>query len=286
MEFAWQVAPRLKIIAGGRVDKDSRISDPSYTPRGAVVFNVTDALTAKYTYSWAYISPAPYFDASYDRGDVLAIPSNSLQPETSKTHEFNLTYNKEDFNLGLSLYYGDQSNLILVSDSNQGGLVFIGTEGTDDQRRGLVQSRNSGSSHNAGLDIYGRAKLTNCLSTWFSYSYTTYEQTTDGVIAGLNGLSQHNFRLGATWAVTPKLFITPSLVGRSTPRNVTPGPLVDELKNPWVANLHILYKAADSLDVFVDLRNITDNHYATTGFTPGAVPQETFSGVFGLRFTF
>ena len=289
LEFSWQIAPKLKVIAGARVDKDTRIEDPSYTPRAAVIYDLTDALTAKYSYSWAYISPAPYFNAAYDRGDVIAVPNSSLQPETSKTHELSLTYNKDAFNLGLSLYYGDQSSLILVSDGafQQNTIldpVFVDVEGTSPRK--VVTSVNSGKSRNAGLDFYGKAKLTRSLSTWFSYSFTTYEETTAGAITGLKGISQHNFRLGATWAITPNLFVTPSLVARSTPRNLNPGTLADELHNPWEANLHILYTPREYLEFYADLRNITDNHYAQTQFTPSASPQETFSGMIGMRLSF
>lgn len=289
LEFTWQANPRLKVIAGGRVDKDTRIEEPSYTPRGALVYEVTDALTVKYSYSWAYISPAPYFAATYDRGDVLAINNPALQPEKSKTHELNLTYSKEAFSLGLSLYYGNQSSLILVSDGNlQPNVlldpVFVDVEGTSSRK--LVTSVNSGKSRNAGVDFYGKAKMADNFSTWFSYSYTTYEETTAGIITGLKGISQHNFRLGATWAITSNLFVTPSLVARSTPRNVTGGTLDDELNNPWQANLHILYAPKDCLEFYIDIRNITDNHYALTQFTPYASPQETFSGVLGMRLSF
>ncbi len=289
LELSWQIASRLKVIAGGRVDKDTRIDDPSYTPRGAIIYNVTDAITAKYTYSWAYISPAPYFDASYDRGDILATSNPNLQPETSKTHEVNFTYNKDPINLGLSLYYGTQSSLILVSDgafpaNTLLNPVFVDVAGTSS--RALVNSVNSGKSSNAGLDFYGKAKLTRNLSTWFSYSYTTYEEMTGGITTGLKGISQNNFRLGATWAITPQLFVTPSLIARSTPRNVAGGTLTDELHNPWEVNLHILYAPKDYIEFFADLRNITNNHYALTQFTAFASPQETFSGVFGLRIAF
>ncbi len=289
LEFSWKITPKLKVIAGARVDKDTRIADPSYTPRGSLIYNLTDALTAKYTYSWAYISPAPYFDATYDRGDVLAVSNPGLQPETSKTHEFDLTYNKDALNFGLSLYYGVQSSLILVSD---GALqpnilldpVYVDVQGT--QTRQLVNSVNSGKSRNAGVDVYGKAKLTRSFSTWFSYSYTSYEEMTAGVTSGLKGISQHNFRLGATWAITPHLFVTPSLVARSTPRNVDPSFLQGELENPWEANLHILYTPKECLQFYADLRNITNNHNALTQLTPAASPQETFSGVFGVRLSF
>ena len=292
VETTWQINPKLKVIAGTRIDKDSRISEPSHTPRGAIVYNITDSLTAKYTYSWAYISPSPYFNATYDRGDILAISNPNLKPETSKTHELNFSYAKPAYNLGLSFYYGEQSDLILVSD---GGLsqnivlndAYVGVEGTAAQHRTIVHSVNGGTSRNVGMDFYGKAKLAENLSTWFSYSLTSFDESAGGVTLGLKGLSEHNFRLGATWAITPKLFLTPSLVAMSTPKNLSTSALTGETKNPWEINLHLLYKPRGNMEVYADLRNITDNHNATTGFSYGsATPQETFTGVLGLRFTF
>lgn len=290
LEVGWEITPSLKVIAGGRVDKDTRIEDPSYTPRGAIIYKVTDELTAKYTYSWAYISPAPYFGfATYDRGDVLNTSNPELQPETSKTHELSFTYVKDKVDLGLSMYYGEQSNLILVSDVGSEpnilqDLVFLDVAGT--QARTLTRTVNSGTSYNAGVDFYGRVKLARSLSSWFSYSYTTFEAETAGEYSGLNGISAHNFRLGATWAVTDKFFITPSLVARSTPKNLDAGRLADEMNTPWELNLHLLYKPTDHVEIYASIRNLTNNHNATTAFLPNAQPQETFGGVLGLRISF
>jgi len=290
IEPTWKITSKLKLVLGGRIDKDTRIDEPSYTPRASIIYNLTDALTVKYTYSWAYVSPAPYFSyATYDRGDILNVSNPNLRPETSKTHEIDLNYNKEAFNLGLSLYYGNESNLILVSDLDSkpniiNNLVYLDLAGT--QKRQLTETVNSGESRNAGLDFYGKAKITRSLSTWFSYSYTTYQQTTDGVVTGLDGISQNNFRLGVTWAITPKLFVTPSLVARSTPKNVVGGALAGDLENPWEADLNILYKPKNYLEFYATLRNITNNHYALTGFVGEAIPQETFNGVIGVRMSF
>jgi outer membrane receptor protein involved in Fe transport len=290
LELGWQINPVLKVVAGGRVDKDSRIEDPSYTPRGAVIYNVTDHFTAKYTYSWAYISPAPYFGfATYDRGDILNTSNPNLQPETSKTHEVSFVYDKDPLSLGLSLYYGEQSNLILVSDVGSGpnilsDIVYIDAEGTES--RTLTNTVNSGTSKNVGADLFGKAKINRSLSSWFSYSYTTFESKTAGAVSGLEGLSTHNFRLGITWAITPKLFFTPSLIARSTPRNVDAGPLGTELDTPYEINAHLLYKHSSNVEFYADLRNATNAHNALGGFIPYAIPQEGFSGVLGVRVRF
>ncbi len=289
-ELAWQITPNLKIIGGGRVDQDSRISEPSYTPRAAVIYKLTEELTAKYTYSWAYISPAPYFAfATYDRGDILNTSNPEVQPEESQTHELGLTYNNDVVDVGLSLFYGEQDNLILISDVGSGpniveDIVYLDLAGT--MPRTLTRTVNSGSSENAGGDFFVRAKLNEKLSTWFSYSYVTFEQTTAGRSTGLQGLSQHNFRYGLTWAILDDLYVTPSLVARSTPANIDAGRLSGELSNPWEINLHLLYAPTEACEIYMGLSNVTDNRNALTGFLPSAIPQETFGGVVGMRIRF
>ncbi len=289
-EMDWKISPKLKAVLGGRVEKDSRIETPAYTPRGALIYQINHELTARYSYSWAYISPAPYFGFStYDRGDILNTSNPGLKPELSKTHELGLNYNKDSIDIGLTAYYGTQSSLILVSDvGSQPNIllekVFLDLAGT--QPRTLTHTVNSGTSHNFGVDFYGKFKITRDLSTWYSYSYTTFEAMTAGRSSGLNGISNHNFRLGFTWAITPRLFVTPSLIARSTPENVNAGKLGSELHNPWEINLHLLYKATDSLEIYAGLSNITNNHNATTALLPTALPQETFGGVLGVRYTY
>ena len=70
---------------------------------------------------------------------------------------------------------------------------------------------------------------------------------------------------------------------RSTPENVRAGQLARELQNPWDVNLYALYRYRDGMDVFLNLRNITNHHYALGGFTGDAITQETFNGVAGVR---
>jgi outer membrane receptor for ferrienterochelin and colicin len=288
LEGDWQVLEKLKLMAGVRVDKDTRIDDPSITPRAGAIWKATDELTVKYKYAEAYISPAPYFAYNvYQNNYQISTANPDLQPEESKTHEVDFNYAKKDFQLGLALYHGNQENLIQISDRNL-PLNVIETVYLDPaltQPMYLIQSANGGSSWNQGLDFYGRCNF-GPVSPWFSYSYTEFEMEADGGCWGLNGISAHNGRLGVTWAVTPKLFITPSFMIRSTPENVAPGALEDELKMPYQLNLYALYNLTDSVDLFMDLRNVTDHHYAQNGLYGTAVPQETFSGAAGVRATF
>ncbi len=287
LEAQWQVLDNLRVIGGVRVTKDDHFDQIPITPRAAVVYNVTDEFTAKYIYTEAFVAPAPYFAfATFDNGTLLATTNPNVAPETAKTHEVNLTYDRENVGLGVAAYYGTQGSLITVADRNAPQNLVADPVFVNGSQRRLVRTANGGDSERFGVDIYGKITF-GAFRTWFSYSYVDFEETNAGMSSGLPGISAHNGRVGTTCWFGPKLFITPSLVIRSTPENVTnAGTLASELNTPWEINLYVLYKHTDYLDLFVDLRNITDHHYALVSFTGDAFPQETFNGMAGVRLTY
>lgn len=297
IEGAWQVTDHLKLIGGTRITSDTRLHETPVTPRASVVYGLTNNVTAKYIYTEAFVAPAPYFGfATFDNGSQLATSNPNLQAEKARSHEVNLNYAKENLNLGISGYYGEQSNLILVADRGAAANVIgnqqvteVDANGNVIGQRTLVHSANGGNSRNFGVDLYGRATF-GPFSPWASYSYVDFQQTVDGVTTGVAGTSRHNGRLGVTWAATNKLFITPSMVIRSTPENVIPDGLhLGSL--PFELNLHMLYNITDHWHAFVDIRNLTNHKYALGGFagnTQGvfATPQEGIHGVVGLELTY
>ena len=285
------LSEKLSLIAGTRVTKDTRFDDIPFTPRAALVYKVTDEVTAKYIYTRAYVAPAPYFgNATYANSALLATSNPNLKPEKSETHEVNLTYNQTNLSLGASVYYGKQHDIITVSDRDLPQNVVIPTvylNGDPNQPLTLVRASNGGSSDSYGADLYGRATL-GAWSSWFSYSYVNFQEKNAGMTYDMAGASKHNGRLGVTWAITDKLYTTPSLVIRSTPENTPGGNLANELKTPWEIDWYTLYQLTAHMDLFADLRNVTDHHYALAGFGAGglAIPQETFNGMVGLKALF
>src|SRR5205823_7251668 len=124
--------------------------------------------------------------------------------------------------------------------------------GTPIGARQLISARNGGRSQNAGFDLFGRATFGQ-FSPWASYSYVNAQISVPGTGFPLNestpGVSKHSGRLGVTWAATPRLFITPSLVIRSTPQNVLPSngvtsshSLARQLDTPYHIDLSVIYR--------------------------------------------
>ena len=295
-ELRWRVTDQLKLTAGSRVTKDDRSRDIPTMPRAALIYNVTPEWTAKLVYGRGYIAPGPYFGyATFENDTALGTTNPDLKPVTARNLEGSLTYHRKDLSLGLSVYDSRQKDL--VAPGNRGlpanvvrPVVYL--NGDPRQPRVLVYSANSGTSRSLGADFYGRATR-GPFSPWFSYSYVDHETQVRGRSTGLPGLSRHNGRLGLTWAAASRLFLTPSLVIRSTPENVTAARLGTALHNPSFVNLHVLYSLRPDAEVFADFRNLANQRNALGGFgtlpgesAPRAIPQETFSAIAGVRLKF
>ena len=288
-ELGWRLTDRLRAVGGTRVTKDTRFDDIPFTPRAALIYDLTEHLTAKYIYTRAYVAPAPYFaNATYDNGVLLATANPDLRPETADTHEINLTFNRKNLMVSASGYYGCQHDIITLSDrAAEQNIVTTEAylDGDHGQRRTLVMTANGGDSESYGADLFTQGTWGD-MNLWASYSYVDFNGSNPGTAAGLPGISKHNGRLGVTWEPVTKLFVTPSLVIRSKPENVADGALANELQTPYEINLYVLYKATRRVDTFVTVRNLTDHRYALGGLSGAAVPQETFSAVAGMRVTF
>ncbi|MDR3706791.1 MAG: TonB-dependent receptor [Capsulimonadaceae bacterium] len=288
VESGWQATDRFKLVAGARLDRDTRLDETPFLPRIAAMYDVARDVKIKYTYTRAYIAPAAYFGyATYDNGSLLATSNANLKPETAQSDEVNVSWTHRKANVGLSLYEGTQQNLIQVSDAGLPQNIILQTVYLDvagKEARTLVHGVNDGNSRNKGLDLYGKLDFGR-LNLWFSYSYVDFAENTGGAESGLQGISRDNYRIGGTYAINPRLFVTPSLVLRSTPENVDAGALGADLTNPYTVNLHIAYSASKRLSAFFDATNLTDHKYALDGVAGQAIPQEPLRLTVGLHET-
>jgi hypothetical protein len=163
-------------------------------------------------------------------------------------------------------------------------MVYVEPFGAGSERI-LTQTANGGENQVFGFDLYARYEADR-LSLWTSYSFVDVQNVVNNVQTGLPQISRHNVRFGFTWTVCENLKVTPSVVYRSTPENVSnPDGLVDELQDPYELNIYLLYTPAECFDLFADFRNVTDHKYALRGIL-GPMPQETFYVNAGARWRF
>jgi outer membrane cobalamin receptor len=289
-EGAQRLHDKLRVIAGVRVDANSRFSAVPVSPRAAIVYNALDRLTLKYIFSMAYVAPAPAFAYNvFDNGVQLSAGNPNLKPERAISNEINLTWKTEELLVSASAYLNLQYDLLLISQSEAPGTVineqvFVNPDGTG--ARKLTQSVNLGTGHAAGVDLASRYNI-GPVATWASYSFVDVKRNIAGVTSGLSQISAHNVRAGVTWTILPNLSFTPSLVLRSTPANLTANYAIPgvKLSTPYEVNLNVLYSPINRFDAYLTIRNLTNNHYALRGVS-GAAQQEPIWGMVGVRFRY
>jgi outer membrane receptor for ferrienterochelin and colicin len=280
----------FRIIAGVRVDLSTRYDDVPVSPRAAVVYTgLGGRLTLKYVFQRAYVAPAPYFSYNvFDNGRRISRGNSDLQPEKALSNEVQVAWQGRHLLLTASTYYNHQSDLLITAQSElpetEIETVYTNPDGTGERK--LTRSINLGTSNAVGVDVSSRFK-SDRFSTWASYSFVDVHRRTGGVESGLQQISRHNVRAGLTLSALRNLHITPSVVFRSTPENLsqTYDGLGVSLDNPYEVNLNLLYAPTRFLDVFATIRNLTDHHYALRGVS-GPALQEPFSGWLGVRFRY
>jgi outer membrane receptor for ferrienterochelin and colicin len=292
-EGSHRFSESLRVIAGVRVDLHSRFNDIPVSPRAAVVWTALEnRLTLKYIFSKAYVAPAPYFAYNiFDNGLQISSGNPGLEPERATSNEVNATWQGSNLLLSASAYYNHQSALLIISQSEDPATV-IGTVYTDEtlsmlRSRKLTRSINLGTSNALGVDVFGRYNLS-FLALWGSYSFVDFSQKVgEGPESGLPQISRHNVRAGASLKILSGLTLTPSLVLRSTPENLTgfySGSGVS-VKTPYEVNVNLLYTPFEHLDAFITARNVTNHRYALRGVS-GPAPQEPIWALLGLRFRY
>jgi outer membrane receptor protein involved in Fe transport len=278
----------LRLIAGVRVDVNTRFDATPLSPRAALVYSPMSELTLKYIFTRAYVAPAPYFFHNvFDNGVQISAGNDALKPETAMSNEVNATWQQENLLVSASGYFNQQNDLLLTAQTELPETVLHQTvyiNPTDPmQTRKVARAINLGSSRAFGSDIAARVNL-GPLSLRASYSFVDFERTTGAITSQLDKISAHNVRAGVTWTILQGLSITPSLVLRSTPSEIPDAwkDLGVSLKTPYEVNLSALYTPVKNLDAYVLARNVTNHKYALRGVS-GPALQEPLSAMFGLR---
>lgn len=296
LEAGWLVSEPLTIVVGGSLGHHSDVDEMAAGARLATLYQLSGPLTIKFLFNRVWVNPtANQMYATFDDGRIIQQTNEDLIYETGLSHEINLTYQQPYLQMSLSGYYHRQDDVLTDSDFLfPDNIVLDEVYATREtgQERILVQTANCGESTAKGADVFAKIHLERA-HFWGSYSYAHSNRTVNNVTYGLDKLSQHNIRLGLSYAMASNLFFSPSFSIRSTPQNIIPDKLYKEIQYPYEFNMHVLFQPTTKWDIFVDLRNLTNHNYAlgtdiTLNYarvteTGTAVPQETYRGTIGAR---
>lgn len=300
----WHATGKLDLVLGGRYDVDSRGSyDNVFNARGSAIYTMSDNLTLKYIVGQAYVVPAMYFRyETYQSGtNRLNHSFGDLDPERALTNEINLVHHTDHWYNNLSLYYNTQSDLLHAAHDkkpeNIERTVYVGAGvGTPID---LTHNINLGKSKTYGVDLYSKYRFTGSKNSVFAgLSWVDAEYEKKGVKTGLDIISDKHVRVGGTWYMGNRFFISPRFTWDSNPKLGNGQPAYKDtttsslyqaaiLRDIYQLDLYANYKVTEKMDVFTRVNNLTNNKYGKRGVGAGrSGPAELFQAELGFIFNF
>jgi iron complex outermembrane receptor protein len=309
LEFIFSPTPSWTVVAGTRVDNDSRYTTV-LNPRLGIAYNKEGAkLNGKLMFGTAFLAPSP--QNTYDRfgtffstddgqsyqSAFFAMPNPGLSPQEISTLELNLTYFiTEDLSLTASPFYSHVTDIISPVSSTAypdrieslyPGNLYVTSEGEAYPVDVMQINDNLGEQNIYGGEIgveYGwrvAGDLNGELRLDYSYVEGDIDIDEEGPEPKRNlpGVSPHIFRFGQTlrWK---KFVLDTRLTVLSKQRTIGTGSVMtadptryQEIDGYYILNAFIRYDVNEKLNVFVRGRNITDQRYRNVNI--GARPEIT-----------
>ncbi len=289
VQARYQPTSALQLLAGGRVDDNTRFRDTPVSTRADILYSPDGSrFTYHVAYAQGFVAPGPYYGYNvYDNGIQINTVNPDLQTQRARSYEGNVSWRSSGVQVTTSAYVNRQSNLFLIGDLLLPANIITRTvylDASGGGQRQLTRTVNGGERTVRGVDV--SAQLTRSWgSAWASYSTVAVSSASSALDSTLAGLSAHNLRLGATMQLRRTLSVTPSLTVRSTPEGiVNPGALASALQTPYEVNASVRYAPTPRWALFLQGRNLTDHAYALRGVLTPA-PQEGRVVAVGVRMT-
>lgn len=183
-----KLTDQLRLTLGGRYD-DHEDFDGEFTPRGYLVYQVSDALSIKGGVSKAFKAPRPHqLIEEYQIvscGGSCFIPGNpDLTPETSINYELGLETRHNDWRMSAVVFRNDVEDMIAA---------------TYDEATNSRAWVNLNEVQVTGLEVEGQVSLNRTLSLDAAYTYMDTEENGD---AELSYRPRHKLNAGVNWQAT------------------------------------------------------------------------------------
>ena len=191
-EDTFYATDSLTLIGGVRMDyNDPRETDIVVMPRAAVIYNFTDAFTAKYMYNTGYVRPQ--MDQSYE---VHNSKNNKrVTSEKIRAHDIALIYNTDKTQIIFDVYH------MKVYDLNTWtGGAYV----------------NAGNSYSQGLELsFKRSFLDGKLVFDLNYGYATAEEEDEfgNKSTSYKGIPNHLYNAGLDYKFTDNIALYANVHG-------------------------------------------------------------------------
>jgi outer membrane cobalamin receptor len=290
----WKLRENLRLVAGARLDRDSRFPDDTiFTPRGAVIFQPFESLVLRYVYAQAYVQAAPYFEnARYQSPTTINTDNPNIRPERSESHELSAMFQHGGLSGSIGVFLNQVSDVFLIDNVTPGQPGYLGEVYlADGTKIHLTQNANGGSSTYWGADTLLRYRFGQ-QSLFTALSYVDGTTDSGGKTIHLDRISNFNVRLGGTFHIFPQWNITPRISWRSDPKETNPTTSLTQpasvtsplMENLYQIDLYTAWRPLSFLEVYLKMTNMTNHAYAMRGALPSSsVPAELFTILAGVQ---
>ena len=233
----------LTLTLGARYDHHE-IFGYHLTPRGYLVYELSDSLTVKGGASQSFKAPSPH---QYSRGYVMescrgrcsVYGNDTLEPETSTSYELGLLFEEGAWETGATLYHNDIKDMIEAYQ-------------LDPSNRWSDKSwRNVNKATTQGLELTGELTLLETLSLSTNYTYSNAERENG---SPLFNRPDHKANAKLTWQAMPRL--SAFVATRYTGTQFETASL--KLPHYQTVDLGTGFKLTDQIDLRLGITNLTD----------------------------
>ncbi|KXU81496.1 TonB-dependent receptor domain-containing protein [Aeromonas enteropelogenes] len=237
----------LTLTLGGRYDHHE-IYGGHFTPRGYLVYELSDLVTVKGGVSQAFKAPAPHqYSKGYSiescGGNCLIYGSDKVKPETSTNYELGIIAGEGIWETSATLFYSDIEDM----------LTFKQIPNSKDRTW-----YNLDKATTKGLELTGRLDLFEDLSLNANYTYLKAEGEQG---QPLPERPEHKANARLTWQATERVnaFVGTTYTGTQfAEQTVNKATVLHKLPSYQTFDLGTGFKVTNNFDLRVGITNLTD----------------------------
>ncbi|MEL3918917.1 TonB-dependent receptor domain-containing protein [Aeromonas enteropelogenes] len=237
----------LTLTLGGRYDHHE-IYGGHFTPRGYLVYELSDLVTVKGGVSQAFKAPAPHqYSKGYSiescGGSCLIYGSDKVKPETSTNYELGIIAGEGIWETSATLFYSDIEDM----------LTFKQIPNSKDRTW-----YNLDKATTKGLELTGRLDLFEDLSLNANYTYLKAEGEQG---QPLPERPEHKANARLTWQATERVnaFVGTTYTGTQfAEQTVNKATVLHKLPSYQTFDLGTGFKVTNNFDLRVGITNLTD----------------------------
>lgn len=237
----------LSLTLGGRYDHHGSYGS-HFTPRGYLVYELSEVVTVKGGVSQAFKAPAPHqytngYSTESCGGRCILYGNDKVKPETSTNYELGVIAGEGIWETSATLFYSDIDDMLTVKQ----------LPNSDDRTWYNLKKATT-----KGLELTGKLDLTEDINLGANYTYLKAEGDQG---QALPERPEHKANAKLTWQATERVnaFVSTTYTGTQfIEYGVNNRSVRDKLPSYQTFDLGTGFKVTENVDLRVGITNLTD----------------------------